>query len=604
MVLGTLTGLYILDFPVLTSVLLASMFASHTPITYPILSKLGVIKNRAVNIAIGGTMITNTLSLLVLAVIVDMTKGDITAKFWISLIISITLFGLIVIYIFPVITRLFLKYYSDSVSQYIFVLVMVFLGSVLAEVAGIEGIIGAFLTGLALNQLIPGNSPLMNRIEFIGNSIFIPFFLFGVGMLVDYRAFFKDIDTIKVAAVMTVVAILGKFIPAWLAQKTFGYTKDERKIIFGLSNAQAAATLAAVLVGYNVILWVSATGEPIRLLNDSVLNGTIVMILVTCTIASFAAQKGGENISLKESSNIAGADNDGTEKILIPVLNPDNIEELINFCTTIKSKNNKKGLFALNIVNDEVGKESDIKVRSKLEKAVIAASAKGLQLNKLLRYDINTSNGITGVIKEQNITDLILGLHVQKDISESFLGKLTEGVLAKCNTTTFVYKPSHPISTIKRHIVVVPINAEKEIGFPFWLSKLWNMANNTGSELLFYASEPTIAIINNIRSNHPVDAQFKVFDKWDEFLIISRDIKPNDNLIIVLSRDHKPSYHDNMRNIPSYIDRYFQSNSILLIYPMQIGVLDNRSYNLNDASLPINELNTIKRGIAKLFHRK
>lgn len=603
MILGTVTGLYILNYSMLTSVLLASMFASHTLIAYPILSKLGVIKNRAVNVAVGGTMITDTLSLLVLAVIVGMATGEVNTKFWVGLSLSLMLFGVVVIFIFPLITRLFLKYYSDSVSQYIFVLVMVFLGAVLAELAGIEGIIGAFLTGLALNQLIPGNSPLMNRIEFIGNSIFIPFFLFGVGMLVDYRAFFKGTETIMVAGVMTVVAILGKFIPAWLAQKSFGYTKDERKIIFGLSNAQAAATLAAVLVGYNVILGETAAGEPIRLLNDSVLNGTIIMILVTCTIASFAAQKGGENISLKESSNIAGADNDGAEKILIPVLNPDNIEELVNFCTIIKSKSNKKGLFALNIVNDEMGKESDIKVRSKLEKAVISASSKGLQLNKLLRYDINTSNGITGVIKEQNITDLILGLHIQKDISESFLGKLTEGVLAKCNTTTFVYKPIHPISSIKRHIVVIPKNAEKEIGFPFWLSKVWNIANNTGSSLIFYASEPTITIIKNIRSNHPVDADFKVFDKWDEFLIISRDIKANDNLIIVLSREHKTSYHDNMRNIPSYIDRYFQSNSIILIYPMQIGVSDNRSYNLNDASLPINELNIIKRGITKLFHR-
>jgi Kef-type K+ transport system membrane component KefB len=242
------------------------MFASHTLIVYPMLSKFGVTKNRAVNIAVGGTMITDTLALLVLAVIVGMTQGEVNSTFWTKLSISILVFGLIVMFLFPIIGRWFLKRYEDNVLQYIFVLVMVFLGAVLAEAAGIEAIIGAFLSGLALNRLIPSTSSLMNRIEFVGNAIFIPFFLIGVGMLVDYRAFFNDFETIKVAAVMTIVATSAKFIAAWLTQKSFKFSIDERRLIFGLSNAQAAATLAAVLVGYNVIIGETANGEPIRLL--------------------------------------------------------------------------------------------------------------------------------------------------------------------------------------------------------------------------------------------------------------------------------------------------------------------------------------------------
>jgi len=192
MALGTLTGLYVLEMTLMSSILLASMFASHTLIAYPILSKLGVTKNRAVNISVGGTMITDTLALLVLAVIVGMNAGVVDAAFWTRLSLSMVLFGLIVVFVFPVIARWFLKRFDDSVSQYIFVLVMVFLGAVLAELAGIEAIVGAFLSGLALNRLIPSTSSLMNRIEFVGNAVFIPFFLIGVGMLVDFRAFFKD----------------------------------------------------------------------------------------------------------------------------------------------------------------------------------------------------------------------------------------------------------------------------------------------------------------------------------------------------------------------------------------------------------------------------
>lgn len=605
MALGTLTGLYVLHFSMLTSVLLASMFASHTLIVYPILSKLGVTKNRAVNIAIGGTMITDTLALLVLAVIVGMSQGEVNSVFWTRLSFSILLFGLTVMILFPIIGRWFLKRYPDNVSQYIFVLTMVFLGAVLAEAAGIEAIIGAFLSGLALNRLIPSTSPLMNRIEFVGNAVFIPFFLIGVGMLVDYRAFFKDFETIKVAVVMTLIATSAKFIAAWLTQKTFRFSLDERRLIFGLSNAQAAATLAAVLVGYNVILGKTSDGEPIRLLNESILNGTIIMILITCTIASFVAQKGGKNISMQESSEPDSEREEETERILIPVNNPETIEELIGLSAILKSKDNKNSLYALNVINDD-SSDARNKAGKMLDKAVFTASSVDIRLNKLLRYDINVANGITGVIKEQHISDLILGLHVNKGISESFLGKLTEGILQKCNTTTFVYKPAQPISTIKRHIVIVPKNAEKEIGFPFWLSRIWNIPRSTGARLVFYATEKCIDIIKRIQHKHPVEADFRVFDDWRDFLIVSRDVKIDDNLLIILSRINKLSYHETMTNIPGYLNKYFQINSFILVFPMQQGVSDNGEIDLNNPSLiePIEKLDEIGKNILKMFKRK
>lgn len=607
MILGGLTGIYILKFSILTSVLLASMFASHTLIAYPIISKLGVAKNRAVNIAIGGTMITDTLALLVLAVIVGMAEGEVGPVFWTQLSASILVFGLIIILIFPLIGRWFLKRYADNVSQYIFVLVMVFFGAVLAETAGIEAIIGAFLSGLSLNRLIPSTSPLMNRIEFVGNAIFIPFFLIGVGMLIDYRVFFNDLETIKVAAVMTITATLAKYIAAWFTQKSFKFSIDERRLIFGLSNAQAAATLAAVLVGYNIIMGESASGEPIRLLNESILNGTIIMILITCSIATFSAQKGGKNISLQETSIIESSDESNTEKILIPISNPETIEELVSLSTIIKSKFNTNGLYVLNIINNDIiDYDTERKAKKLLEKAVITASATDLHINKLLRYDSNILNGISGVIKEQNITDLILGLHVKKGISESFLGKLTEGILSKCNTTTFVYKPVQPVSTIKRHIIIVPPNAEKVIGFPYWISKIWNIPGNTGSKLVFFAKDTTIKILKDIQTKHPIDADFKIFDDWKDFLIISREIRMDDNLIIVLSRVNKPSYHENMAKIPGYLNKYFLLNSFILIYPMQIGVKDNEAIDLINPSLvePIEKLDEIGKNIAKLFRRK
>ena len=608
MILGTLTGYYFLNYSLMTSVLMASMFSSHTLITYPIVSKLGITRNKAVNITVGSTLITNVLALLVLAVVVGMSSGNMNEFFALRLTISFFIFSSIIMLVFPLVARWFFKRYDDNVSQYIFVLVMVFLGAVLSELAGIEGIIGAFLAGLALNRLIPRTSPLMNRIDFVGNAIFIPFFLLGVGMLIDYRAFLSDTETIIVAATMSVIATIGKYIPAWIIQKSSGFSVDQRRVIFGLSNAQAAATLAAVLIGYNVILGETAEGEPVRLLSESILNGTIIMILVTCTIASFETQRGAQNLALAEGTDLDEDQTEPDERILIPVSNPETVDELVHLSMLVKSKSNKAGIYALNIIsNDTVDSQLAGKHgRKMLEKAAVTASSADIDLKQLLRYDLNTGNGITSVIKEHNITDLILGLHVRKEISESFLGNLTEGILAKCNVTTLVYKPAQPVSTIKSHFIIMPRHAEKEDGFPFWVLKVWNIARNTGAKLHFYGTEATLGIIRDIHSKHPVDIEFHVFDDWDDFLILSRDIKVDDNIIIILSRKHEISYQANMNNVPKYLNKYFSENSFILIYPMQHISGQPQKIDLNYPSLlePIEKLDEIGKTIAGLFRRK
>lgn len=603
MALGTLAALYLLGFSVATAVLLASMFASHTLITYPIVSKLGIAKNQAVNISVGSTLITNVLALLVLAIIVGMSTGEMDNKFWIKLSISFVVFTLVIVFLFPIIARWFFKRYSDNISQYIFVLVIVFLGAVLSQLAGIEAIIGAFMAGLALNRLIPRTSPLMNRIDFVGNAIFIPFFLIGVGMLIDFRAF-SNIETIVVAVVMSVIATSAKFIAAWLTQKSFRYNKDERKLIFGLTNAQAAATLAAVLVGYNIILGENADGEPIRLLNDSILNGTVIMILVTCTVASFATQKSAQNIALSEQSDTEPSEN--TERILIPISNPDNIEELVNISTIIKSKNNLKDLYALNIINGNDARSGVEKnARKLLEKAKIVASATDVEMKTMLRYDLNYVQGITNIIKENKITDLVLGLHIKGGISDSFLGSLTNGILLESNFTTYIYHPFQPVATIKRYIVVVPANAELEIGFSFWVAKIWNIAQNTGAKIVFYASEQTIRLIKDIHLAHPIEVEFKVFSNWDDFLILAKDIKKDDIFVIVLSRRNNLSYSFAMTKIPGYLNKYFQNQSFLLIYPSQSDTLQNKEIDLSNPSLinAIERIDVIGKTLAKIFKK-
>lgn len=594
---------YGLGLSLMSAVLIGSMIAPHTPITYPIATKFDIQKNIAVSITLGGTLITNIISFAIIIVIVGMSTENVNQTFWVRLSISAFLFAAIIIFVFPFITRWFFKKYQDNVSQFIFVLVMMFLGAFLAELADIEKIIGALFVGMTLNRLIPRTSPLMNRINFVANSIFIPFFLISVGMLVNFRAFFMDFETIKVALFLTTAAIFSKWFAAFCTQKLYGFSVDQRRVINGLSSAQAASTLAVVMVGYNIITGTTETGEPIRLLNDAVLNGSLIMILISCTTSALQTQRGARNIAHQEASTPDSEkldkihENTLKEKILISVSNSETVEELVNLSTMIKSHSNHTGLYALNIITSNKYSASDDKNASKiLDMASDIAAATDNSLNKLLRYDVNIVNGITNVIKENHITDLVLGIYYKKGISTSFIGNLNEGILAKSNVTTLIYKSSQPIATIKRHIIFVPVNAEKEIGFPFWLLKVWNIARNSGTKLVFYASAETLKYIKEVNEKYTVPCEFMEFSEWDDFLVLARDFQIDDNLIFILSRDNGLTFHRYMSMLPDYLNKYFQANNYILVYPQQVGV--------NGSNDTAGKVETLNDTITYLFRKK
>ena len=601
MALGIVSAYYLLNLSLLSSILLGSMLASHTPLTYPIISKFGVTKNRAVTISMGGTMVTNTLALLVLAVIVGMHAGEINQTFWITLGVSLSLFSGIVFFLFPIMGRWFIKKNQDSVSQYIFVLMMVFLAAVLAQLAGIEAIIGAFFAGLALNKLIPRSSPLMNRVEFVGNAVFIPFFLISVGMMIDFRAFISDWTTIKAAIVMTGAVILAKYCAALIAQKAFGYAKPERQIIFGLTLGQAAATLAVVSVGYRLGLF----GAPETAL--AILNGAVIKVLITCIIASFQAQKGAFALSLMEGSlNDEQQSSDKNERILITLSNPDTMPELMELSLAIKSKFNTDGLYALNIINNKIhSQESEKKANKLLDAAVEIASATDTKAHKIIRYDDSITNGIVGITRKYDISYIVMGLHHKSDLSKSFLGNLTEGVLENSNATAMIYKSVQPISTIKRHLVMIPANAEKESGFPFWLAKIWSIARNTGAKIVFYAPESVLDVIRHIQLRHPIEASFVTFPNWNDFLLISKDLRDDDLLFIISSRPHKKSYHSNMARIPDYVNQYFTKNSFILLHPMQGGLTDPHEDLMNPTFLAsVERLGDVGKTLSSMIKEK
>ena len=567
--IGLLTNMAYLKYSFITSVLLASMYASHTLVAYPIVIRYGVSRHRSVSIAVGGTAVTDTLTLLVLAVMGGLFKGESNGLFWIWLVVKVIFLGGLIMYAFPRIGRWFFRRYDDNVMQFIFVLAMVFLGAGLMEFVGMEGILGAFLAGLVLNKLIPHVSPLMNHLEFVGNALFIPYFLIGVGMLIDIHVIFGHGDALKVAGVMIIVALTGKWIACWLTQKIYGMGAIERKLMYGLSNAQAAATLAAVLVGYNIIL---PNGE--HLLNDDVLNGTVLLILVTCVVSSVITERAARRIAIDEANLEEENRPKEQEKILIPVANPDTIEDLVALSLVIRDPKQKDNLLALNVINDS-NASGTLELRGKryLEKAAMIAASADVPLKLISRYDLNIASGIIHTAKEHEVTDVVIGLHRKGNIVDSFFGSLAENLLKGLHREVMIAKFLMPINTIRRINIAVPPKAEYEAGFQKWVEHFCRMGSTLGCRVHFFANEETTTLLHMLVKKRyaSTPTEFSRLDDWEDLLLLTGQVNFDHLLVIITARRGSISYDPAFERLPNQLSRYFANNSLIVLYPDQLG---------------------------------
>ena len=566
--LGIWSSMSVLGYGFLTAVLLASMYASHTLIAYPIISRYGLSRLRSVNITIGGTAVTVTLALIILAVIGGMFKGTVDGWFWGFLVAKVAFLGFLIVFFFPRIGRWFFRKYDDSVMQFVFVLAMVFLGGGLMEFVGMEGILGAFLAGLVLNRFVPHVSPLMNRLEFVGNALFIPYFLIGVGMIIDVRCLFTEGEALKVAVVMTVVATFSKWLAAWITQKIYGMKKVEGSLIFGLSNAQAAATLAAVLIGHGIIM---ENGE--RLLNDDVLNGTVVMILFTCIISSVVTERAARKMVTQENL-MEGSEGKEQERILIPVANPETIEGLVGMALMMRHPKQKESLVAMSVINDNNTSETkELIGKRNLERTAMIAAAADASVKTVLRYDLNIAQGIIHTQKEYAVTDIVIGLHRKTNLMDSFFGTMTENLLKGTNRQIMIAKLLMPVNTLRRIVVAVPDKAEYEKGFLKWMTQLCRMGKQLGCRVHFFATEDTLKHLRALTEKQEANTftEFSLLEEWDDLLLLTGQVNYDHLFVVVSSRKGSISYQTSFERLPSQISKYFANNSLIVLYPDQLG---------------------------------
>ncbi|MBQ8695755.1 MAG: cation:proton antiporter [Bacteroidaceae bacterium] len=553
--LGMLSNMFILEYSLMASLLLASMYASYTLISYPIVARYGLSRLRCVNFVVGGTIITDTLTLFVLAVVAGTFTGEASVWFVIWMLVKLLAIVGLIIFAFPRIARYFFRTYNDSVIQYIFVLAMLFLGAGLMELAGMEGILGAFITGLVLNRLIPHSSPLMRRIDFVGNAIFIPYFLIGVGMMIDITVLFNGGGSLLVAVVMVTTALVGKWLASFLVSKAYKMSTGEQYLMFGLSTSQAAATLAAAIVGHEI-----------GLLNEDVLNGTILLILVTCIVSSIVSDRASRRLVVSKDLLARPAALD-SKKTLLALANPTAVDKLMDLALLVRKENSQIPLSAITVVLDEDKKQRRERTKVLDLAAEIAASVNVPLLTKM-RLTTNLAHGIIHEVKENDYRELIVGFHQKETANDSFLGGVLPEVLNALDCQVVMARMNIPLNTIRTIHITFPAKAEYEAGFSYWVEETARMASGLDCKIMYHGHPDTMSKIQQMLNNYdPIDAQFFETDGGNDLKRLASIIHDDHLLIIVSARRGSISFRPSHDHIFVQLQRDYQNTSVLLIYP-------------------------------------
>lgn len=549
-----------------TCVLISTMYAAHTLISYPIVSRFGLQNSRPAIIAVCATIISVLLALLVLAGVVDSAEsGGFKFSRFLNLLWLMVLYAVGMGLLLHYFTKYFFRAISDQVTQFIYVLAVVFLSSLMASVIGLEAILGAFYAGLILNRFIPDRSGLMGRLKFVGDAIFIPYFLIGVGMLINVHVIFKSWNVGWVAVNMVGVAMLSKWISAYGASKIFGFSVPGRRLMFGLTSGKAAATIAAALIGFQH-----------GLLTEDMLNGAVLMILVCCVVASFVTQSAAKQKRMKLTEEEFRKEKEMEpgefSRQLVAVANPLTAENLMRLALLMRHRNNRNPVTALFVRNSDDARRVQAG-RNSLAIAVNAAQAVDIDVNDIERYDINVVAGLTNEAKQHQASDIIIGLHRKSNIVDSFFGNMTEQLLGSTNKMVFISRCFTTVDTIARLIVLVPDKAEYETGFQSWVERICNLASQLAAKAIFISNATTASFIKNIilSEGYAIRHEYRELKAWDDFILHAGDINEDDIFIIVGARKGSVSHSSDLENLPGYLQKNHSHNNLMLVYPRQFG---------------------------------
>ncbi|MBP5136927.1 MAG: cation:proton antiporter [Paludibacteraceae bacterium] len=582
------------------SMLVACVFATHTLISYPIASKMEVVKDMSVAVTVGGTIITDTAALILLALLLGHSSGHAGWEFALRMVLSGTVLFLIIFKLFPWVLKFFFKRFeNEKGAHFILVLSIMFMSSFLAQLGGFEPIIGAFLAGLAVNKMIPSTSALMNRIAFIGNTLFIPFFIVNVGLMMDFRSVIGDWWVVLISIVLTIAALFSKWGAAFITQKVFKMSRVQRQLMFGLSGSHAAITIAVILVGVRA-----------GMISEDVLNAAVVLILLTCSVSALLTERASRELALQMNRSFESSDNaneeseapnkymPSVENILVTISLEVVFERLIDFALLIRDKKSTRPLLVGTVLLNDEGAENKVRAtRESLKKYVKEASAVEIPLNVMTTLDYNMSSGIVRLTKEAMADTIVMGWPRKMGFLDKLLGANAGGVVGNTNKTVFMCRITRQLILNKRIVLIVPPYAEYEAGFAIWFEKVLKLSRELTLPILLLSNEQTFNAIKKAYSRRMPKFTYNNYEKWDSFLTLKRVINETDLVIVVSARPGSASYMEELEQVPIELEIRFVKNDKVVIYP-QHGA-QNKIQGLD--AVPTLQLRNIGRGLSGMF---
>ncbi len=574
MTIGLVAARYLLGFDWLPAILLASTFASHTLLTYPIASRLGISRNPAVTTAVGGTIITDSLALLVLAVIAAMTRGEAGEGFWMQMIFGLVIYVSAIIFLLPIIARWFFRNIArDGVSEFAFVLAVVFAISATAHYAGSEPIVGAFLAGLALNRLIPHHGTLMNRINFTGEAIFVPFFLLSVGMLLDMRIFLGGFQAWLVALTMVSVVVVSKWLAAQAAGRLLGYDNNQSQVIFALSVPQAAATLAATMVGFQLGLF-----------DEKVVNGAIMMIFVTCILAPIVVQRFGRAIALAEAVVQEKVDLHTPQRILVACANDQPTHRLIDLSILLRNHATQQSVSPVRILSSLTrNPATEQAARRDLQSLASQFSAAEVPVEPRLTHAVNVASGLVSLVQTTKATDVIVGWPETGSTHELLRGSLINQLLTHANFSLYVSRIQSPLKTVGRLLLLLPPHAEHEEGFYDAVLTIRHLASQIGAQVHIVTDKDAVPAFSAYFEDGTIfpDVKFHAVKKWNKLVPALAKIANGEDLITVYGvRRGGLAWSPGDIALHMRIVQTLPKADVLLFYPAEPERFDADSPNL------------------------
>ena len=592
------------------SFLLGCIMASNTLIAYPIVSRYGLQRHPSVQLSVGSSMISLFLALVMIAALSTFltANGDSSVLVFLTFLLKLVVFIGGSVWLIPRLARYFLRRYSDAVMQYIFVLAVMFLSAALSVAIGLEGIFGAFLSGLILNRYIPKVSPLMNRIEFIGNAVFIPYFLIGVGMLINVRTVFTSFEVLMVVCLIAFFGTFGKAVAAYFSSLLFRLPQRDGNMMFGMTSAHAAGAIAMVMVGMRLEM---APG--VYLANTDMINGVVMMILVTCIISTMMTEHASQQIVLTQSRDALSYPGgtsttntpDDDEKILLCVKYKEIAPQLLSLALLMRNQRLNSGLVALNVVYDD---EKSVRHRETglrlLEQLQQQASAAEVQMQTQVRLASNIANGIKHAFREFSSSEIIMGMHVHTERNPKFWGDFIQSLYNGLNRQIILIRFVQPLNTLRRIQVAVPSRAEFEPGFHRWLERLSRFAGQLDCRIQFHGREESLVLIAEyINNRHPnVRAEYTPMAHWNELPQLAATIQEDHMFVVITARKGTISYKNALERLPDELQKYFSGKNLMIIFPDQYG--DQKDERMSFTEAQHHEETSLYTTISQWIHKK